>query len=175
MGRKEMSSLDQMGYSMGGYFTARAVAFEKRIRACVSNSLAPDLTLFKAVLGLDLNKEYGADVDTYIDFTDPLRQFFAEDLTWRFGASTTAEMLELVKAYKLWGLEDKITCSLLNVYSAGEGKKANELSRQFYDALACPKAERFIENDEGAEAHCQVNNTSLDHMIEFDWLDDVLK
>jgi hypothetical protein len=28
---------------------------------------------------------------------------------------------------------------------------------------------------EGGDAHCGVNNASLDHQIEFDWLDDVFK
>jgi hypothetical protein len=98
----------------------------------------------------------------------------ATDVVWRFGAASVANMVEMLKAYRLWGLESQITCSLLNVYSAGEGTRANEQSRRFYDALSCPKAARHIENDEGAEAHCQVNNSSLAHMIEFDWLDEVL-
>jgi hypothetical protein len=28
---------------------------------------------------------------------------------------------------------------------------------------------------EGGEAHCQMNNPSLKHQIEFDWLDDLFK
>jgi hypothetical protein len=46
--------------------------------------------------------------------------------------------------------------------------------RMFYEKLTCPKAEcvHFVD---GGEVHCVLNNPSLKHQIEFDWLDDVFK
>jgi hypothetical protein len=45
----------------------------------------------------------------------------------------------------------------------------------FYEKLTCPKAQHIITTKEGGEAHCGVNNESLEHQIMFDWLDDVFK
>jgi hypothetical protein len=45
----------------------------------------------------------------------------------------------------------------------------------FYEKLTCPKTERLVRLVEGGEAHCTINNPSLKHQIEFDWLDDVFK
>jgi hypothetical protein len=32
-----------------------------------------------------------------------------------------------------------------------------------------------VASAEGGEAHCQINNPSLKHQIEFDWLDEVFR
>ena len=45
----------------------------------------------------------------------------------------------------------------------------------FYEKLTCPKTERVVRLVDGGEAHCAMNNPSLKHQIEFDWLDDVFK
>jgi hypothetical protein len=49
------------------------------------------------------------------------------------------------------------------------------LGHAFYEKLTCPKTERLVRAVEGGEAHCTLNNPSLKHQIEFDWLDDVFK
>ena len=51
----------------------------------------------------------------------------------------------------------------------------NGLGHAFYEKLTCPKTERLVRLVEGGEAHCQMNNPSLKHQIEFDWLDEVFK
>ena len=51
----------------------------------------------------------------------------------------------------------------------------NSFGRDFYEKLSCPKTERLVRLIEGGEAHCQMNNPSLKHQIEFDWLDDVFR
>ena len=77
--------------------------------------------------------------------------------------------------YSLAGLEGKITCPLLNFAGEGEGPLMNGLGHDFFEKLTCPKTERLVRLVEGGEAHCQMNNPSLKHQIEFDWLDDVFK
>jgi hypothetical protein len=72
----------------------------------------------------------------------------------------------------LWGLEDKITCPYFNIGGQGEGQLAVD-GQKFYDKLTCPKAQHIIATKEGGEAHCGVNNESLEHQIMFDWLEDV--
>jgi hypothetical protein len=46
---------------------------------------------------------------------------------------------------------------------------------KFYEKLTCPKTERLVRFVDGGEIHCTINNPSLKHQIEFDWLDDVFK
>jgi len=84
-------------------------------------------------------------------------------------------LLDELGRYSLAGLEGKITCPLLNFAGEGEGPLMNGLGHDFYEKLTCPKTERLVRLVEGGEAHCQMNNPSLKHQIEFDWLDDVLK
>jgi hypothetical protein len=74
--------------------------------------------------------------------------------------------------FDLWGLEDKITCPLLNIGGEGEGSLRTDAHR-FYELLRGPKRDRLIKASEGGEAHCAVNNRNLANQIEFDFLDDV--
>jgi len=165
-----------IGYSMGGYFAPRAAAFEKRIKAVIANSLAPDMRVLLAILGLDPNKSYeGQDIESLVDLTDPFRRFGVGDFRWRCGLSDVplSKLVAFIGTFSLKGLERMITCPLLNICGNGEGQMMLQASRKFYDQLACPKAMYCLEDDEGAEAHCQVNNPSRAHQITFDWLDDV--
>jgi hypothetical protein len=36
-----------------------------------------------------------------------------------------------------------------------------------------PKTERVVHFVDGGEVHCALNDPSLKHQIEFDWLDDI--
>ena len=89
-------------------------------------------------------------------------------------AEPIAEFIDLLSKYSLRDLEDKITCPYFDVGGEGEGQLAVD-GRKFYDKLTCPKAQHIIATMEGGEAHCGVNNSSLEHQIMFDWLDDVFK
>ena len=84
-------------------------------------------------------------------------------------------MFDELARYSLAGLEGKITCPLLHLAGEGEGPLMVGLGHDFYEKLTCPKMERLVRLVEGGEAHCQMNNPSLKHQIEFDWLDDVFK
>ena len=77
--------------------------------------------------------------------------------------------------YSLAGLEGKITCPLLYISCEGEGPLVATAGHKFYEKLTCPKTERVIRFVDGGEIHCALNNPSLKHQIEFDWLDDVFK
>ncbi len=164
------------GHSMGGYFAPRAVAFEKRITAVIANSLCPVMVpTFLAILGLkDASVE---DLESKVDLSDPMRKFVVTDLQERCGMAgkSLAAFVDNLGNYNLSGLEGKITCPLLYIGGEGEGPSMIALAHEFFEKLTCPKTERVVLSAEGGEAHCQVNNPSLKHQIEFDWLDDVFK
>jgi pimeloyl-ACP methyl ester carboxylesterase len=166
------------GNSMGGYFAPRAAAYEKRITAVIANSLLPNLKpVIRALLGLDPNAPHGADTRDKIDLSEPMKKYIVTNVCQRLGmagASLPALFDELGR-YNLTGLEGNITCPLLSISGEGEGPLVNALGHDFYEKLTCPKTERLVRLIEGGEAHCQMNNPSLKHQIEFDWLDDVFK
>jgi pimeloyl-ACP methyl ester carboxylesterase len=166
------------GHSMGGYFAPRAVAYEKRITAVIANSLAPDLKpVLLAMMGFDPSKPYGEDMEDKIDLSEPMKKFLTTNFKERCGLAgkSLAALFDNAGDYSLAGLEEKITCPLLSIAGEAEGALMIGLGHAFYEKLSCPKTERVVRLVDGGEAHCTMNNPSLKHQIEFDWLDDVFK
>jgi pimeloyl-ACP methyl ester carboxylesterase len=166
------------GNSMGGYFAPRAAAYEKRITAVIANSLLPDLkSVLMTGLGFDPNAPYADDTEDKMDLSEPMKKLAVTTLCQRLGVAggSLPALFDELGRYNLAGLERKITCPLLSVAGEGEGPLAVGLGHDFYEKLTCPKTERLVRLIEGGEAHCQMNNPSLKHQIEFDWLDDVFK
>jgi pimeloyl-ACP methyl ester carboxylesterase len=161
------------GHSMGGYLAPRAAAFEKRITALIANSLLPEL---KPVLVSLLKPGTPPSAGDKVDLTRPFKTY-ASVVQERLGvAGKSADAVaEDLGRYSLAGLEGKITCPTLVITGEGEGPIVAAMARAFYDKLTCPKTERIVSAVDGGEAHCSLNNPSLKHQIEFDWLDDVFK
>jgi pimeloyl-ACP methyl ester carboxylesterase len=166
------------GHSMGGYFAPRAVAYEKRITAVIANSLIPEMKpVFMALVGVNPNEPYGKDIGDKVDLSEPMKKFMVTDVQARCGmeGKSLAAFLDNSGGYSLAGLEGKITCPILCIGGEAEGQLANTLAHEFYEKLTCPKTERVVLTTEGGDAHCTMNDPSLKHQIEFDWLDDVFK
>ena len=166
------------GLSMGGYFAPRAVAYEKRITALIANSLIPEMKpVLMALVGINPNEAYGEDIGDKVDLSEPMKKFMVTDVQARCGmeGKSLAAFLDNSGNYSLAGLEGRITCPFLSIEGEGEGQMANTMAHKFFEKLTCPKTERLVTSYEGGEAHCQVNNPSLKHQIEFDWLDDVFE
>ena len=169
--------LSLTGYSMGGLFAPRAVAREKRIKAVIASSLTPSFVpSILSLIGLDPQEPYGAinDLDSRVNLSSPMARLLLGDVRERFGMldRPVKDYLDYLAEFDLAGLEDEITCPLLNIAGAGEGSMVSQ-AQQFFQRLSCPKTERFIQEFEGGEAHCAVNNRSLANQIEFDFLDEV--
>jgi pimeloyl-ACP methyl ester carboxylesterase len=167
------------GHSFGGYFAPRAAAHEKRITAVIANSLIPEIKpVLMAMLKLDPNQKYsGDDLEKKVNLSDPLTKLFATDFKARCGMAgkSLGALYDDLGRYSLAGLESQITCPLLFIAGEGEGTLMYAAGREFYKKLTCPKAERLVRAVDGGEAHCTLNNPSLKHQIEFDWLDDIFK
>jgi hypothetical protein len=169
--------LSLTGYSMGGLFVPRAVATEKRIKAVVTSTLTPSFRpAILNLIGIKENESYAEidDLESRVDLSSPMARLLLGDVRERFGMldRPIKDYIDYLGEFDIWGLEDKITCPLLNIGGAGEGSLASD-GHTFYERLSCEKAERFIEEFEGGEAHCAVNNRGLANQIEFDFLDEV--
>jgi pimeloyl-ACP methyl ester carboxylesterase len=165
------------GHSMGGYFAPRAAAYEKRLTAVVANSLTPEFKpIIMAMLGLP-DEPYGDDLEDKADLSEPMKQVLVSGLKDRCGMAgqSLAAFCDNLGTYSLAGLEDHITCPLLNFAGEGEGSQMVSAGHEFYEKLTCPKTERVVLSVEGGEAHCQMNNPSLKHQVEFDWLGEIFK
>jgi hypothetical protein len=165
------------GLSMGGYFAPRAAAFEKRITALVANSLLPELEpMFTTMHWFDTIASSPDRVEGGVDLTAPFK-VYASVVRERCGMAEKS--LEACRSdmarYSLAGLEGQIRCPLLVITGEGEGPLVAAAAHAFCEKLTCPKTERMISALDGGEIHCTVNNPSLKHQIEFDWLDDVFK
>ena len=162
-----------IAYSMGGYFGPRAVAFEKRIAACIASGLVPSMPALAK--GRVESVRAAASKGEY----NHAQEWLLYEHMPKYGLNNGIDDLDTFVAtwdkFKLYGLEDKITCPLLVVQAAAEGEEQTKLAKSFFDKLSNPKNKfRLTTEEDGAEMHCQKGNAMLLHAIEFDWLDDVL-
>ena len=160
-----------IAYSMGGYLGPRAVAFEKRIAACVTSGLVPRM-LSLGEARIKATKEANGKYNH-------AQEWLLFEHMPKYGFNNGIDDLDKFQAiwetFNLYGLEDKITCPLLVVQAAAEGENQTKLAKEFFDKLPNPHNKfRLTTEDDGAEMHCQKGNASLLHAIEFDWLDDVM-
>jgi hypothetical protein len=120
---------------------------------------------------------YGEDFDDNADLSNPLTKMVATTFKDRCGMAgqSLAAFCDNLGTYSLAGLEEHITCPLLSMAGEGEGSQVVDAGHEFYEKLTCPKAERLFRSADGGEAHCQMNNPSLKHQVEFDWLGEIFK
>jgi predicted alpha/beta-fold hydrolase len=165
------SRIALIAYSMGGYLGPRAVAFEKRIAACIASGLVPSMS---KLAGDRLSRIRASNGN----YNHPGKWALYEHMP-KYGLDNGIDDLDqfekIWNSFQLYGLEDKIDCPLLVVQAAAEGEAQTKLAREFFEKLPNPKNKfRLTTEEEGAEMHCQKGNAMLLHAIEFDWLDDVL-
>ncbi|KUJ09190.1 alpha/beta-hydrolase, partial [Mollisia scopiformis] len=160
-----------IAYSMGGYFGPRAVAFEKRIAACVVSGLVPAI--------MNLVSHWTSALTAANGNYNHAQEWLLFEHMPRYGLVNGIhdldKLLKIWESMNLYGLEDRITCPLLVVQAAAEGEENTKIAKAFYDKLTNPMNKwRLTTETDGAEIYCQKGNAMLLHAIEFDWLDDVL-
>ncbi len=167
------------GVSGGGYMAARAAAHDKRIKACILNAPITDMyrLLNASLSGIMQSLRVPGRSDTApgwaISSNPAIIDVLLDRICWQFGVTSIPQALELAKLFQLGDLVDDIECPTLCLVSEGESAEQSTQAREFYNKLSAPKQMRVFTADEGAQAHCQVNNLSLMHTTLFDWLDDL--
>jgi alpha-beta hydrolase superfamily lysophospholipase len=167
------------GVSRGGYMAARAAAYDKRIKACVLNAPVTDMyrlmnaELSEIVTELKAPWQPGDLLGWATGHAPSVVEVLLDKLCWQAGVESISEALELAKSAHLGELVGEIECPTLCLVSEEESAEQSEQAREFYSNLKAPKQMRVFTAEDGAEAHCQVNNLSLMQATVFDWLDDL--
>jgi pimeloyl-ACP methyl ester carboxylesterase len=176
------SNLVLMGMSLGGYFAARAAAFEHRFRAAVffggvydfyetvqhmlpKEALAAldagDTQKCEAILRIGMEKSTG------------LRWAVTQGL-WSFGVSNIRELMNEIKKYTMKDVIGKIKCPCLVLEAEGDMFFKGQ-PQKVYDALQAPKQLIAFTSEDGAENHCQSGALAYKDEVVFNWIDETLK
>jgi pimeloyl-ACP methyl ester carboxylesterase len=167
------------GISQGGYWVARAVAFEKRIAGAIADPGVIDVSsswsasLPKPMLEL-LKAGRRAEFDGYMSKTlDPATK---ADLRFRmrpYGFTSYYDTFKAVQEYNLEGIVAQIGCPMLITEPVNEAFWPGQ-SRQLYDLLSSPKKLVPFSESDGADLHCEPKGTGLRDLRVFNWLDEIL-
>ncbi|MGH8649112.1 MAG: alpha/beta hydrolase family protein [Burkholderiales bacterium] len=149
-----------MGYSFGGYYAPRIVAFEKRYCACVAFG-AMQWSMESGVDGIRRAVRADAKTSAQSHFQVP----------WAFGAKDLDEAVEMAKRFNLAGVAGRIECPLLVVHGENDRIVPLDSARKLYEAAGSKrKTLKIFTAAEGAAEHCQVDNRPLGVNYIADWL-----
>ncbi|MCJ1378675.1 hypothetical protein MMC17_001774 [Xylographa soralifera] len=177
----DSDNLALMGMSLGGYFAARAVAFEHRLRAAIFfdgvydfgesiRSMVPK----EAIVAVDAGDAVHCEEiiqKRMLDDTN-LRWAMTQGI-WTFGASSISDFLTRIKQLSMTGIAKQIQCPCLVLEAEGDMFFSGQ-PQKIYDALQAPKKLFKFTSEDGAENHCQSGALSFFHEVAFNWLDETL-
>ena len=149
-----------MGYSFGGYYAPRIVAFEKRYCACVAFG-AMHWSMAAWVDGIRRAMQSDAKTSAQSHFQVP----------WAFGAKDLDHAVEMARKFDLSGVAAKIECPLLVVHGENDRIVPLDSARKLHDAVGSTRKRlKIFTAAEGAAEHCQVDNRPLGVNYIADWL-----
>ena len=149
-----------MGYSFGGYYAPRIVAFEKRYAACVAFG-AMHASIYEWVLKIK--------TVTQRDSTKSAQSAF--QVPWVFGAQDIDEALEMAKRFDLQGVAQRIECPVLVVHGEKDRIVPLDSAQKLYDMIGSKrKTYKIFTADDGGAQHCQVDNRQVGIDYIADWI-----
>jgi cephalosporin-C deacetylase-like acetyl esterase len=170
-----------IGISFGGYLVPRALAFEHRIKLGVANGGVYDFHQVCMRVDPDLDKQLD-DPEAKKEIDAAILQMMKEIPTIRwvigngmftFGASTPSEWLKMTREYRLHDVIKQIEAKVLVIDAEHDDDMPGQ-SKQFYNALQCPKDYLFFRSKDGAGEHCQIGAYAFSNESVFNWLEENL-
>ncbi|MEU6559321.1 alpha/beta hydrolase [Nocardia nova] len=140
------------GASMGGYYAPRAVAFEKRIKACVAWSAVYDyrgvwLRRLNVVPGQPVSLDAGAALGTT-----------GSHLLRILGVADFDEALDKLGAFRLEDVADRISCDILLVHGESDAQMPLPDAEALFAAIGSDSKElRVYTQAEGGASHVQLD------------------
>ncbi len=170
-----------MGTSLGGYYAARAAAFEPRVKALIIHGVMFDFWATQAstkpALGLlsrwKSPRGLRAVLKVAARFSSELRWSVKAGM-WVLGAKDPVGLIREMQRYSLVDTAGLIRQPTLILHGAKDHFAPREQLDMLCAALKAPKTVRVFTEEEGAEEHCQFGNMTLLHQELFDWLDETL-
>ena len=155
------SRIALFGASMGGYYAARAAAFEKRFVACIILGAQYD---YRETWVRRMNIEPGAPL--------PAPQSHLFDV---LGVANWDEALEALTPFTLAGVAEKIECPTIVTHGELDKQIAVEDAHAFFAELGAKDKElRIFTDEEGGSAHCQLDCWEPGYSYVADWVADKL-
>ncbi|MER7850434.1 alpha/beta hydrolase [Kitasatospora sp. NPDC096077] len=170
-----------LGYSLGGYLTARAAAHEHRLAALVLDDGLYDYHDAHARMMPPFLREWieaGRD-----DLSEPVLALLMQVSTqlrwalrngvWTFGATSASDYIRRTVDYTLEGVAGLIECPTL-ILEAEDDQFFHGQPQLVEAALTCPRTLVTLPEAEGAGEHCHMGAMARFQQVAFDWLDDTL-
>jgi dipeptidyl aminopeptidase/acylaminoacyl peptidase len=150
-----------MGISLGGYYSARAAAFEPRFKACVSWGAIWD---YHAVWQRRVDKAFKGSLSVPGDH-----------IMWVLGVSSLDAAIEKLRDWRLAGVAEKIKCPYLVTHGERDAQIPIEDAKALFNAVgATDKTMKVFTVEEGGYEHCQGDNVTLGITYIADWFSDKL-
>ena len=152
VGRPEVDAnrLILCAMSLGGYYAARAAAFEHRLRATII---------------------WGALYDySWVWDSRPDNHPMADHATYLFGARNITEAREIMKQFNLNGILHQVSTPTLVVHGEDDRSVKVEHAHRTYEELGCDKELMLFPSGSSGSAHCQQDNLTKANELIFDWL-----
>ncbi|MEV8524345.1 alpha/beta hydrolase [Streptomyces sp. NPDC052000] len=170
-----------LGYSLGGYLTARAAAHEHRLAALIlddgvynyydahTQAMPPFLREWVET-GRD---ELANPVVGLLMKASTQLRWALHNGVWAFGAASVADYIRRTADYTLDGVAQLIDCPTL-ILDAEDDQFFRGQPQRVQAALTCPHTLVTLRESEGAGEHCHMGAMSRFHQVTFDWLDSTL-
>ena len=150
-----------MGISLGGYYSARAAAFEPRFKACVSWGAIWD---YHAIWKRRIDKAFQGSLSVPGDH-----------IMWVLGVSSLDAALEKLKDWRLADVAEKVKCPYLVTHGERDAQIPIEDAKALFNAIgATDKTMKVFTVEEGGYEHCQGDNVTLGITYIADWFSDRL-
>lgn len=155
------SRMGLVGIGFGGYLSPRVAAFDKRFKVCVVN---PGCISWGQAIGGRL----APLAEIPLDVLPEMVRNLVKDHAWKHGVpNTVKDVVEVLKDYDNSAILDQVTCDMLVLDGA---KSVSGGSKEFYDAVNCPKQYMLFDETTGSQAHCQTGGYVRAAEDVFDWL-----
>ena len=149
-----------MGYSFGGYYAPRIVAFDDRYAACVAfGAMHWDMPEWVAEIRDSVARNPKTSATSHFQ------------IPWVFGAADLDEAIEIASRFNLVGVADRIKCPFLVAHGENDRQVPFEDARKLVEVVGSKDKTllAFSAEDGGAE-HVQVDNRQVGVDAIADWL-----
>lgn len=156
--------IGMMAASMGGYYAPRAVAYEKRFKACAAWAAIYDyrdvwVRRFKAEPGKPVSLDTRAALGTTGDH-----------ILHILGVKTYDDVLKYLETFNLREAAPNITCDILLVHGEDDKQTPLEDAQALYEAIGTKNKElRVFTHEEGGAAHVQLDRPEPALSMICDW------